>query len=124
MGKNCPACLGGACEIWGTKNQFVFSRCSTCGTIFTQTQGEIAEVQELYDHYYDGRSFEISSVVAESLGRLVSSLEPISDREEVVGILGMVKAACLASRNGMVGNASARSYRHRLWNLAPVEAGP
>src|SRR5262245_23045570 len=71
-GTHCLACLGTQFRTWGIKNEFALLKCSECDAVFTAAQAA-ARVDELYDHYYDGKEFEIAPVVAESLNRLVIS---------------------------------------------------
>jgi len=47
-----------------------------CGTIFTRAQIKAETLEELYDHYYDAAQFEMPTVVAQSLERVVFSFEP------------------------------------------------
>lgn len=73
----CPACGGTSAERFGCKNHYTLWRCLPCGTVFINEVTDKRELDQLYDHYYDGARFEIPSVVARSLERLVASFEPL-----------------------------------------------
>lgn len=72
----CPACSGTSAEQFGWKNRYMLWRCVLCGTVFINGVTDERELDQLYDHYYDGSRFEIPPVVARSLERLVASFEP------------------------------------------------
>jgi SAM-dependent methyltransferase len=62
-------------KLWNQKRAFRLLRCSVCGVIYTPDRPGTEAFSELYDHYYDRARFEIPSVVAASLDRLVVSME-------------------------------------------------
>jgi SAM-dependent methyltransferase len=71
----CPACRSTQHKLWDHKSAYRLFCCSTCGVIFTPDRADTEVISELYDHYYDRAHFEIPSVVAASLDRLVASME-------------------------------------------------
>lgn len=71
----CPACGAGRRRLFGTKNGFTLFRCSHCGVIFTPELVASADLQTLYDTYYDHARYAISPAAAASLETLAVSCE-------------------------------------------------
>lgn len=71
----CLACERDQSRLLGKKNQFDLRQCLYCGAIFTHTQIKDNALKDIYNHYYDGACFEMPTVVAQSLERVVLSFE-------------------------------------------------
>jgi 2-polyprenyl-3-methyl-5-hydroxy-6-metoxy-1,4-benzoquinol methylase len=71
----CLACERDQSRLLGRKNQFDLWQCLHCGAIFTHTQIDDSALNDIYNHYYDGAGFEMPTVVAQSLERVVLSFE-------------------------------------------------
>jgi 2-polyprenyl-3-methyl-5-hydroxy-6-metoxy-1,4-benzoquinol methylase len=73
----CPACHRQNSVNIGMKNSYPLLKCGSCKTIFAEisTEGEksAGEMQELYDHYYDGAKYELPKAAEISLSKMVDS---------------------------------------------------
>lgn len=82
----CLVCGGEQHRFIGSKNHFDLWRCLYCQAIFTADDAQQKDLQELYDHYYDGAYFEIPAVAKQSLERQVLSFAPFRNTGKILDI--------------------------------------
>jgi 2-polyprenyl-3-methyl-5-hydroxy-6-metoxy-1,4-benzoquinol methylase len=71
---HCPAC-GRAGRPFGIKDSYSLVVCSGCSTVHTLQFDAEAEIDDLYDSYYDNAKFTTSAAAERSLAMLVESCE-------------------------------------------------
>ncbi|MFV0389621.1 MAG: class I SAM-dependent methyltransferase [Pyrinomonadaceae bacterium] len=102
---NCPACQNQKSNSFGTKNGYALEKCSVCKTLFAElsieNQNTSAEVQDLYDHYYDFANYKLPKAAEISLQKIVDSFSDFRQTGNFIDIgFGEGGMLSVAEKNG------------------------
>lgn len=82
----CPGCQGPSWRLLGRKNGYKLMECQGCGSVSASLRHDQSTQSEIYEHYYEGRSFETPLVTAASLDRLIASFEPFRSTGRLIDV--------------------------------------